>query len=267
MSNRLGSSYLFLSALVVALLPAAAAAIVTRHDIPDAAYLARESDYPALFGVYRTKAGMRDCIGTVIDPRWAVTAAHCTTDKRLLDGAAPGGRGYPVSIAGKEVRIDRIVTHSGNGFDGPRDIALLRFAAPVTHVAPIKLYRGSDETDRIVVIPGWGKAGNGRSGIGDHDGLFRVAENMVDQAEDGRLRWKFDAPGPNSRALSLEGISGPGDSGGPALLRTPAGWAIAGVSSAQNTMGGPEGLYGVVESFVRVSEFASWIDGRLASTR
>ena len=115
------------------------------------------------------------------------------------------------------------------------------------------------------MMPGWGGTGNSKCGLGMEDGLFRVAENLVDKAENGRLRWKFDAPSLNSRALTLEGISGPGDSGGPALLRTPQGWAVAGVSSAQDTMGGAEGLYGVEEVFVRVSEFTPWIDGYIVS--
>lgn len=246
------------------LLPSVAAGIVIRHDVPDAAYLARESDFPQLFGIYRTKAGHRDCIATVVDARWAVTAAHCAREKRLLEAVAPGAKGYPVEVAGRPASIDKVIHHPGTGKGRAPDMALLRFASPVTHVAPMPLYRGRDEQGRVILMPGWGGTGNGKSGLGVEDGLFRVAENLVDRAEEGRLRWKFDAPGPNSRALTLEGISGPGDSGGPALLKTPQGWALAGVSSAQDTMDGPEGLYGVEEVFVRVSEFAMWIDGHLS---
>jgi len=252
---------LVLSAL---LLPSVAAGIVIRHDVPDAAYLAKESDFPALFSIYRTKAGHKECVATLIDFRWAVTAAHCAREKRLLEAVAPGGKGYSVEVAGRPASIDKVIHHPGTGTGRAPDIALLRFASPVTHVAPIPLYRNRDEQGRIIVMPGWGGTGNGKSGLGIEDGLFRVAENLVDRAAEGRLRWKFDAPGLNSRALTLEGISGPGDSGGPALIKTPGGWAVAGVSSAQDTMGGGEGLYGVEEVFVRVSEFTPWIDGHLA---
>jgi len=257
-----GMRLLFVAGLFF--VPSMAPGIVIRHDIPDAAYLAKESDFPALFALYRLKAGHKECVATVIGARWAVTAAHCARDKRLLEAAAPGGKGYSVEVAGRTASIDKVLHHPGTGAGRAPDLALLRFASPVTHVAPIPLYRRGDEQGRVILMPGWGGTGNGKSGLGVEDGLFRIAENLVDRAEDGRLRWKFDAPGQNSRALTLEGISGPGDSGGPALIKTPGGWAVAGVSSAQDTMGGAEGLYGVEEIFVRVSEFTKWIDGHLA---
>jgi hypothetical protein len=169
-------------------------------------------------------------------------------------------------VAGRLFLIDRVIHHSGTGQGRAPDIALFHFRTAVTHVAPIPLYREQDEVGRAIVLPGWGVSGNGQSGLAPRDGLFRVAENLVERAEGGGLFWKFDAPGPNSKALTLEGISGPGDSGGPALIRTPSGWAVAGISSSQDTMGGPEGLYGVEEKFVRISEYAGWIDAHVGPT-
>jgi hypothetical protein len=262
-SSFLQSVRLGLLSLLVAgaiLVSSAAPGIVIRHDIADAAYLVKESDFPALFGIYRTKAGHKECIATVISARWAVTAAHCAREKRLLEAVVPNGKGFAVEVAGRTASIDKVITHPGTDAGRAPDIALLRFASPITHVAPIPIYKGRDEAGRVILMPGWGGTGNGKTGLGVEDGLFRAAENTVDRAEEGRLSWKFDAPGPRSKALTLEGISGPGDSGGPALIKTPHGWALAGVSSAQDTMGGPEGLYGVEEVFVRVSEFTEWIE-------
>jgi secreted trypsin-like serine protease len=248
-------------ALACACAAPVAQAIVIRHDIPDAAYLARESEFPALFALYRTRAGHRDCIATVISERFAITAAHCTENARLTAAASPGGAGYAVDISGVPNRVLEVVRHPARANGAAPDFALLRLADPVRHVAPIPLHRDSQETGRIVLIPGWGGFGNGETGLGAPDGRFRVAENRIDSAEDGRLLWTFDAPS-TGKALTLEGISGPGDSGGPALIRTPSGLEIAGVSSAQRTGDGPEGVYGVTEVFVRVSDYAAWISDR-----
>lgn len=174
------SSARFLVVAVAVLIPSVATAIVIRHDISDAAYLAKESDFPALFSIYRTKAGHKECVATIIDARWAVTAAHCARDKRLLEGAAPGGKGYSVEVAGKPASIDRVIHHPDTGSGRAPDVALLRFASPITHVAPMPLYRDRDEQSRLVLMPGWGGTGNGKSGLGIEDGLFRVAENRVD---------------------------------------------------------------------------------------
>lgn len=250
------------SCVLLASLATAASAIVIRHDVPDAAYLARESDFPAVFSLYRTKAGHNECIATLVSARFAVTAAHCARETSLLAAASPGGTGYEVKVAGLPARIDRVIHHPGDGGGRPPDIALLRLIGPVTHVAPLPLYRGTQEVGQVIVMPGWGGTGNGQGGLGTEDGLFRVAENRVDRAEDRRLVWRFDNPAQGT-ALTLEGISGPGDSGGPALLRTPEGWQVAGVSSSQDTMDGAEGLYGVEEYFVRISEFTPWIDAEI----
>ncbi|MFP7721772.1 S1 family peptidase [Lysobacter sp. A3-1-A15] len=252
------------SFVLLASVATAASAIVVRHDVPDAAYLARESDFPAVFSLYRTKAGHNECIATLINARFAVTAAHCAREKSLLAATGPDSPGYEVKVAGISARIDRVIPHPGEGVGRPPDLALLRLAEPVVHVAPLPLYRGTQEVGQVIVLPGWGGTGNGESGLGSEDGLFRVAENRVDRAEGRRLVWRFDTPG-QGPALTLEGISGPGDSGGPALLRTPEGWQVAGVSSSQDTMDGPEGLYGVEEYFVRISTFAQWIDAQVGA--
>ncbi len=178
-----------------------ASAIVIRHDIPDAAYLARQSDYPSVFALYRTEAGHNDCVATLISPKFAVTAAHCARDKSLLSESEPDGPGYEVTIAGLPARIDSVLHHPGNGTDDPApDIALLRLAETVTHVAPMPLYRGKNEVGQVVVMPGWGGTGNGKTGLATEDGLFRVAENRVDQVEEGWLSWRFDAPGDSHAA-------------------------------------------------------------------
>lgn len=246
-------------ALLMSAMPARA--IVIRHDVSAALYRTDEARFPFLFTLYRTRAGHRDCIATLIAPQWAITASHCTQDAAFVSALHAPARGYQVKIAGHTMLIDRVVRYEPET-GGPRiDLALLHLAKPVTHVRPIAIYRYGDELGRIVLLPGWGGFGNGAEGLKAPDGLFRVAENRIDAVRDGRLVWAFDDPrSALGRALPLEGISGPGDSGGPALVMTTRGWAIVGVSSGQRTLGRPEGVYGVEEVYMRLSERLPWIE-------
>ncbi len=242
--------------------------IVVRHDIPDLVYVADERDHPAIFALYRSPKGHRDCVATLIHERWAVTAAHCTGE-HIIEAAAGGKAGFRVEIAGREAFIDRLVPHPDSEMTRPSrpnwtDVALLRLSQPVRGVRPVALYDRKDEVGKTVILPGWGGIGNGADALTGADGRFRLAHNRVDSASELYLDWKFDDPR-EGRALKLEGISGPGDSGGPALVRKGHGWATLGVSSHQRTFGGPEGRYGVVERYVRISTILPWIRREIAT--
>ena len=60
----------------------------------------------------------------------------------------------------------------------------------------------------------------------------------------------------------LEGVSAPGDSGGPALIRKDDAWLVAGLSSPHQE--GSPGQYGAMNGFTRVSTFTGWIEKIIA---
>ncbi|MEM7329732.1 MAG: trypsin-like serine protease [Pseudomonadota bacterium] len=236
-----------------------ASAIVGRHDVEHSQYFAEADLYPALFGLYKTPDGFNDCMGTIIAPQWALTAAHCTTEIGVSGEILNAG--FEVDTASGPATIDMVVRYKGIRFGQDRDIALLRFAEPLANVQPVELYRQADEVSKKVVILGWGDTGDGMTGVAKSDGIFRKAENRVDSITGVWLVWGFDDPRhAPARALPLEGVAGPGDSGGPAFIETATGLKLAGISSGQDPMDQKGGTYGVQEYYVRISPLTNWVD-------
>ena len=257
--------------LLSALLITAAAPrepMIIRHDVDPSKYFAEASDYPSLFGLYIMGNGAPVCVATIINESWAITAAHCTQSERLQNQIA-SGEGYSVTVNGKPMLLDGITHHptwTGRANSTTFDMALLHFKTPVSDITPIDIYRDTDEVGKVVSMLGWGGTGTGLTGVKGNDAQFRYAENLVDAANDIWIDWDFDNPEENpDKVLPLEGISGPGDSGGPAFIKVGDSFKIAGISSHQITRGQPEGSYGVTERYTRVSSAVEWIESTINS--
>src|SRR5690606_7852173 len=105
---------------------------------------------------------------------------------------------------------------------------------------------------------------NGRDGLVVDDGKNRGATNTVSETTSYNLVFLFDGP---DTATRLEGISGPGDRGGPAFLDIDGVLYVIGVSSHQRRNGFKEGHYGVNEYYARVSTHYSWIREIIDNTK
>jgi len=281
--NKLGHA-LILSIVSAALLTTAdpTHAIVIRHDVEAAMYRALPKDYPAVVSfLWEAEEGVGDTTslsGTLLDRHWVLTAAHGADEfdqKRLR--IEVGGVIY------EGVSFDAWHPHPCFDADeSPMDVGLVYFANPPwpeLETYPT-LYRNQGELDKVIVFVGKGAPGNGLTGsLGDEPGgSLRSATNTVEVMDEALLGFTFHNP--LERMVTMrEGISGPGDSGGPALmcemlmldvngrLACTGAQSIVGVSSHQLSDDEPyrEGVYGVTERYARVSTHAAWIDATMAT--
>ena len=248
-----------------------AGAVVIRDDVDDAEYRIPAPEFPALVDM------PGEGHGVLVAPQWVVTAAHVLP--MHVDS-------MQVAIGGIPRDVERVVVHPGYKtspqglidqamatgeavlilvlLSSSDDLALVKLAQPVTDVAPVAIYKGSDEPNRIVKIVGKGATGTGVTGHdprGPNRTELRRAFNTITSAHGRWFCYVFDEP---ASALPLEGIGGNGDSGSPALIQVDDQWVVAGVSAWKFLQGDVRtarpGRYGQTSCNVRLSHYGDWIE-------
>lgn len=231
--------------------------IIIRHDVPDEMYIELAAKLPVTSAIVQYNS--TDVAGTLITSQWVLSAAHV---------AETIGDGHKLILDGDSVGIENIVIHPGWEENGRPDLALIKLRKKITKIEPVPLYEERDEIDKVVFVAGMGCFGTGKTGVEGNPGTFRAATNKVDGTTSDKnfLYWLFDDP-ESENVTDLEGISGPGDSSGPAFIIKNGKYYLAGVSAAQSTRatGGKEGMYGVTEYYTRVSTFVDWINTNIIS--
>lgn len=221
-----------------------ASATVIRHDRTDADMLKLGERFEAVCRV------IPDGSCTLIAESWVITAAHVARSIR---------EGSEIRIGDASYKVKRVIVHpDGTGPPGrpPEvDLALVELAEKVKGVSPIPVYNGDSELGKTLYIVGYGDFGNAHSALTRMDGKRRAVTNKVDDAGPRRIFMKFDEP---PSGTEYEGVGGPGDSGGPALIEKDGKIYVAGVSSG--SMNGKPGKYGVVDVYTRVGSYIKWIE-------
>lgn len=259
-----GKSRIALVLLLVLLLgPFPVAAIIMRHDRNEQAFIDLARKFPATVTLHTSSnravlAGM----GTLIHSRWVLTAGHVADDLAPGDLAVLGGTTYEIEAIIKHP--DWRGAHSWE--DLRKDIALIRLHTAVVGTVPVQLYTRSDELGMTAIFVGMGSFGTGLTGPVAEVSTMRAATNRVEKCDDSFLQFRFDAPD-DPGTTPLEGISGEGDSGGPAYIERDGIVYLIGVGSAQDSRpaGKKIGHYGVLEYYPRVSYFAAWIQATVSA--
>ena len=258
---------LSLGVLILLSIPAAVLAGTIRDDRSDSQYLAlgAANDYLSV-GRFQGSTGSSgfSASGTLIASDWVLTAGHVVDSAKSLTFTI-GGKPYTASnwIANPQ--------WNGNLMAG-YDIALVHLSTPVSGVTPAVRYTGTSEVGRVGTAVGYGMTGTGKTGSTVFDGQKRAEQNMVDKLQNSRLFLSdFDSPtnpkesrlGAN-KALDLEGMIAPGDSGGGVFISVNGSSYLAGVNSFAGAYDGKvDSDYGDLSGHTRVSAFNSWIDSVL----
>ncbi len=226
--------------------------IVTRHDKAEEKFYADPADYPSVVQLRLSDlTGIVEMEGTFIQKDWIITAAH---------GLNSVESNQQIKILDSTYTILKIIVHPDfEGFEN--DVALIQLHRPVSASKPITLFSETTELGKQITIVGRGWTGTGLTGITKDDQKFRIATNKIDSVSTHWIKFRFDEPS-NPNTTELEGISGPGDSGGPAFIEVNGQKYLAGISSNQlnEQIGIKEGHYGVIEYYTRVSNYIQWID-------